>query len=402
MRRDHCGGCGSADLGVFLDLGATPLADRFPATADEPEPTFPLAVAVCTVCWLVQLTEVVPDEVLWADYGFYSGASPGKAAAHKAYAGWALAEFGGQARRLTVEVGCNDGDLLRHFQAAGCKVVGIDPAEGPAEAARTTYGLCVLSRAFGRAAAGWIAEHHGPAGLVIANHVAAHAADPHGFFAGVAELLAPDGVALVEVQYLPDLLAGNQFDHVYHEHRFFYSVGSLSRVAAEHGLRVAQVIRSGQQGGSLRLVLLRGHDLAEHGSVGYERGRLGLEGMAPYESFQGRVDYIRGRLVSLIHDERTAGHRLAGYGATAKSATLLNTCGIGASLLEYVEDTTPYKIGRVTPGTHIPVVAPGDRDRPDTFLLLLWNDLAGVLRRERAFLDAGGRFLVPIPVPVLI
>jgi SAM-dependent methyltransferase len=402
MRRDRCGGCESELLEVFLDLGKTPLADRFPASADEPEPTFPLEVAVCTSCWLVQLLEVVPDAILWTDYAFHSGASPSKVAYHEQYAAWALKEFGEQARRLTVEIACNDGDLLRHFKAAGCRTVGVDPAE-PVQTARRR-GLDAWAVPFTRSVAKSMKAEYGPAGLVIANHVAAHVADPHDFFGGIADLLAPDGVAVVEVQYLPDLLAGNQFDHVYHEHRFFYSVGSLGRICAQHGLGILKVEHTSAQGGSIRVVLRSsgyGYE-SVRGAEAAEGGRLGLYDVATYKSIQARIDYLRNRLIALLATEMVDGRRLAGYGATAKSTTLLNYCGIGPGLLEYVEDTTAHKIGRVTPGTHIPIVAPGDREQPDTYLLLLWNDLAGVLRREREFLDGGGRFLVPIPVPVLL
>lgn len=401
MRREQCGGCGSSDLEVFLDLGKTPLADRFPTTADEPEDTYPLEVAVCRRCWLVQLLEVVPDDVLWADYGFYSGTSPGKRAYHQAYAQWALTEFGEQARRLTVEIGCNDGDLLQHFHAAGCNVHGIDPASGPVAVARER-GLRVWESPFDSVGARIIRAADGPAGLIIANHVAAHVADPHDFFAGIAELLAPDGVAVVEVQYFPDLLVGNQFDHVYHEHRFFFSANSLCLVLLKHDLMIQSIIHTPQQGGSIRVVC-RPTKAALNWKPPLPQGEYQhLSSMATYQSFASRVAYLRERLLALLDDERRAGRRLAGYGATAKSTTLLNACGIGPDLLEYVEDITPAKIGRVTPGTHIPIVAPGERQQPDTYLLLLWNDLAGVLRRERAFIDQGGRFLVPIPVPVLL
>jgi SAM-dependent methyltransferase len=402
MQRDRCGGCGSDQLEVFLDLGSTPLADRFPATPDEPEDTWPLEVAVCRACWLVQLLEVVPDELLWdVSYGFYSGASPSKVAEHQALAAELLATYPEQAKRLTVEIACNDGDLLRHFHAAGCPVVGIDPAEGPM-LQTFAWLLDRYVEPFGRAAAAKIREEVGPAGLVIARNVAAHVADLDDFFGGIVDLLAPDGVAVVEVQYLADLLAGNQFDHVYHEHRFYFSLWSLWQVCARAGLRIAKVDWTEQQGGSIRVALLRGHDLKEPEGVWYERERLGLVGMSAYKSFAGRVEYLRGRLASLVMAERRAGRRLAGYGATAKSTTLLNACSIGASLLEYIEDLTPAKIGRYAPGTHIPVVAPGDREPPDVYLLLAWNYLPGVIHRERAFLERGGRFLVPIPVPVLL
>lgn len=397
MRRDRCGGCGADRLETFLDLGKTPLADRFPATLDEPEDTWPLEVAVCTGCWLVQLLEVVPDEILWADYGFYSGASPSKVAEHEQLAAELLAAYPEQARRLTVEIACNDGDLLRHFADAGCKAVGVDPALGPARAAKER-GLEVYIGPFTRAMGQTLADAKGKAGLVIARNVAAHVADLDDFFGGIADLLAPDGVAVVEVQYLADLLAGNQFDHVYHEHRFFFSLRSFAGVNVRHGLRVEQVRRTPAQGGSIQVVLRRG--AAGHVMLRGEAKMVAL--LDTFRSFQGRAEYVRIRLLELLAAEWKSARRVAGYGATAKSTTLLNFCGIGPETLEYVEDLTPAKIGRYTPGTHIPIVAPGERERPDVFLLLSWNYLPGVLYRERAFLDDGGRFLVPIPVPVLL
>lgn len=398
MRRTQCGGCGGWDLEVFLDLGSTPLADAFPKSADEPEDWYPLQLAVCRSCWLVQITEVVPDRKLFgADYGFYTGSSPSAVAYFADYGRWLLDRFSEHATRGVVEIACNDGTLLRHLAAAGHPVIGVEPASGPAAMAHEA-GLEVLGVPFGRAEAAEI----GRVGLVVANNVAAHVADLDDFFGGIADLLDAQGVAVVEVQYLPDLLMGAQFDHVYHEHRSYFGVHSLNQICRRHGLSIQQVHRTPAQGGSIRVVCQRGPSWVDSTPA---EDRLGLgthRGLDVLRTFQNRVDCMRDRLLDLMRDERDAGRRIAGYAASAKSTTLLNYCAIGAYLLEYVEDTTPHKIGRVTPGTHIPIVGPGECQRPDTFLLLAWNYLPGVLRRERGFLDGGGRFIVPIPVPAVI
>jgi SAM-dependent methyltransferase len=398
MRREVCGGCGADQLEVFLDLGKTPLADRFPATPDEPEPTFPLELAVCRSCWLVQLLEVVDDDLLWADYGFYSGTSPSKIAEHKQLAVELLAAYPDQAKRLTVEVGCNDGDLLRHFENAGCRTLGIDPAFGPGEVARG-LGLRFYGEPFSRKMAGQLE----PAGLIIARNVAAHVADLDDFFGGLADLLAPDGVAVVEVQYLPDLLLGNQFDHVYHEHRFYFSAISLADVLHRHGLVIERARRTAQQGGSLQVHARHGSasDGQSMARFSVAEARMRLQEPATYRALQGRAEALRSRLLDLLDETLQPGVTIAGYGATAKSTTLLNWCEIGRPTLPWIEDTTPAKIGRFSPGMRIPIVEPQGVP-PDVWLLLAWNYLPGVLKRERVALEHGTRLLVPVPVPVLL
>jgi SAM-dependent methyltransferase len=399
MRREVCGGCGADQLETFLDLGKTPLADRFPVTPDEPEPTFPLELAVCRSCWLVQLLEVVPDDQLFGeDYGFYSGASPSKVAEHEQLAADLLAVYPDQAKRLTVEIGCNDGDLLRHFlYTTGGRIVGVDPAEGPM-LQTFAWLLDRYVEPFGRAVAEKVKDTHGQAGLIIARNVAAHVADLDGFFGGIADLLAPDGVAVVEVQYLPDLLLGNQFDHVYHEHRFYFSLRTLSGVCWKHGLQVEEVEHVPAQGGSIRVVLRHGGNRARV----HIRGEVGVVAeLDTYRSVQARAEYLRARLLDLLDETLQPGVTIAGYGATAKSTTLLNWCGIGRPTLPWIEDTTPAKIGRYSPGMRIPIVEPQGVP-PDVWLLLAWNYLPGVLKRERVALEHGTRLLVPIPVPVLL
>jgi SAM-dependent methyltransferase len=392
MNRTHCGGCGSAYLQPFLDLGTSPLADRFPATADEPEDRYPLQLTVCTSCWLVQLTEIVPDGLLYGeDYAFFTGSSPSAVSYFVDYAAQLARQLDLGADRFLVEIACNDGTMLAEHE---CRALGVEPADGPAAMARAK-GLTVMHEPFGLETARRIVADHGAADVVVANNVAAHVADLHDFFAGVEHLLAPDGVAVIEVQYLADLLAGGQFDHVYHEHRYYFTADSLARVAARHGLAARSVTPTPVQGGSIRVMLGRGKpvELPEPSW---------LRQPSTFMSLQGRVEHIRTRLLALLDEQIAAGRKIAGYAASAKSATLLNFCGIGPDRLDHIIDTTPHKIGRYTPGSKIPVCGPGERPEPDVYLLLAWNYLPGVLRREAAYTAAGGRFLVPLPMPVLL
>jgi SAM-dependent methyltransferase len=400
VRREKCGGCGSPNLRQFLDLGSTPLADDFPTAPDLDAKRWPLGAVVCEACWLVQLTEVVPDDVLWGgDYGFYTGGSPSSVRYFEDYAAELIdRHMDLLVSGLVVEVACNDGTLLQHFARVGCPSVGVEPAKGPAEAARAKC-LDVIEAPFGREVAQAIVDTEGQASLVIANNVLAHVADLDDFVGGLALLLAPDGVLSVEVQYLGDLLLGNGFDLLYHEHRSFFSRGSLGRVLARHDLSIAGAAWTPAQGGSLRCEVRHGR-----------RDRLAepyLNGMAAYSAMQPRVDRVRARLRHLIDAERAAGRTVVGYGAPAKATTLLHWCGLTSSEdIDVVYDATPSKDRRFMPGTDIQIVHAPKLDMGDahrvTAVMLPHNYAGGIFRREREFLDAGGRFIVPLPVPVLL
>jgi C-methyltransferase-like protein/putative zinc binding protein/methyltransferase family protein len=417
VRRVRCGNCGSTRLETVLDLGKTPPANSLPANPDDPETFYPLQLGVCADCWLAQQMEIVPDDVLYShDYAFYSSASLPKQAYHRDLSRRLYRDHTDQARRLTVEIACNDGDLLRHFRDVGCNVLGVDPAPGPAQVA-TNRGLPVVAAPFGIERAETILANHGPAGLIVANHVAAHVADLNDLFGGIDLLLATDGVVVVEVQYLTDLLVGNQLDHVYHEHRYHFSLTALERLAERHHLFVHDVQHTPAQSGSISVTF--GRDL-NGGSPRVNRIRLAerwLRDMSAYQSLQGRAEHIRSQLRDLLAEEQRAGRRLAGYAAPAKATTLLNFCGIGPETLEFVVDTTPYKAGRYIPGVRVPIVGrrwdgtaqgmyegtvPDGYELPATWLVLAWNYLGDILRRERAFTANGGRWVAPIPVPVLL
>lgn len=389
MRRHECAACGG-ELHDFLNLGSTPLADRFPATAAAAETWYPLTVAVCRTCWLAQLREVVDDSELYgADYAFRTASSPAAARYFGELAHELIALYPVQAARRTVEIACNDGTLLKPFTAFGWPVLGVEPS-GAAEDAEAA-GIDVVRQPFSSK----LAAELGPAGLVLAFNVIAHVADPGDFLDGVRLLLADDGVAVIEFQDLAALIAGCQYDHVYHEHRQFFSFSSFSRLAARAGLQVLHFGRTPMQGGSVRVHLRRA---AAGESVIAEPW---LESMTVYDGMQGRVVFAKRKLQELAGAELSAHRIVAGFAANAKSCTLLNYCGFGPGTVQWMEDTTPGKHGRLTPGSHIPVIAPGEQT-PDTFILFAWNYLGHMARTERKFLEDGGRIILPGAVPAVL
>lgn len=396
MTRTTCSGCGHDDLELFLDLGLSPIADAYTNTPTEVSQRYPLRLAVCGKCRLVQLLDVRPAHQLFGTgYSFYSSASPPLSKYHKAYAEWVLTHYRDLAYRGVVEVGCNDGDLLQHF--AGFPTLGVDPSTGPAAVARGR-GLEVLARPFGLAVAAEIRDRRGRQGLVIANHVLAHVADVADVLAGIAHLLADDGVAFVEVQYLPDLLVNNAFDLVYHEHHNFFSLTSLQAAAQRHGLFILDAKLTDRQGGSLRVTLGKAYQLMSQTSavIDLRRAEMWLDDFSAYAGMQGRAERIRARLLDLLAGQKGV---TAVYGAPAKATTLLNFCGLTAEQLPWCVDTTPAKWGRHIPGTGIPIYAedPTHTEGSRTFLLAAHNYARQVMAQ-----NPGHRWIVPIPAPVLL
>lgn len=407
VKRTKCSACGYDDLQVFLDLGTSPVADAYASSATDASVYYPLQLAVCTGCWLVQLLDVLDHKTLFGTgYSFYSSASAPLSSYHERYASDILgvSSHRDSARKLVIELGCNDGDMLRHFAKAGYSTLGVDPAAGPVAAARER-GLEVIEKPFTLTLAREICGSHGNAGIIIANHVLAHVEDVSNFLEGVSNLLAGSGVAFIEVQYLPDLLVSNAFDLVYHEHRNFFSLTSLKRAALRWGLHVVDAQLTDRQSGSLRVTLRHARPtLSEVQRI--ENAETWLHHENAYHGFQGRVERIRDRLIELVNDEDTAGRKVVGYGAPAKATTLLNFCGLGSTAIDHIVDTTYAKQDRYVPGTGIKIRKPqrlgtGEAEQT-TYLLLAWNYQRHIMNAEREFTSRGGRWIVPIPVPTVL
>lgn len=404
MKRTTCSGCGYNDLHTFLDLGLSPVADAYTAQPEDVSPAYPLQLAVCTGCWLVQLLEVVEHEILFGTgYSFYSSASPPLSEYHRQYAAQIIAE-NPFVKGPIVEIGCNDGDLLRHLGGTH-ETLGVDPASGPVAVARER-GLSVIEKPFSSQVARQMLNSGtiSAAGIVIANHVLAHVEDVSSVLEGISLLLADDGVVYIEVQYLPDLLTNNAFDLVYHEHRNFFSLSSLSKAAARWGLTPIEAQLTDRQGGSLRVKFARTRNRASP-SVGMIRvEEKWLHSLGAYGGVQGRVDRIAHRLREILWGLQDDGGKLIGYGAPAKATTLLNFCNIGSGILDCVIDSTPAKQGRYIPGTGLRIVAPDEVDMRDytAAVLLSWNYADVIMRNNSDFTVSGGKWVVPIPAPVVL
>lgn len=403
MKRDNCSACGYDDLRLILDLGLSPIADNYTKDAVS-VPHYPLQLAVCAGCHLVQLLEVVPD-LFGSGYSFYSSASAPLSTYHARYANDiinTLQREPSDQKSLVVEIGSNDGDMARLFIAAGYRVIGVDPASGPAEVA-AQRGVETIVKPFGRNLAHEIHAQEGPAGIIIANHVLAHVESVSDVFAGIDELLTFSGTAYVEVQYFPDLLLNNAFDLVYHEHRNFFTLTSLHAAARMHNLYVNDAELTDRQGGSLRVKLSR-HAGASERAVALRDSESWLADTNVYAGLQGRAERLRTRLVQLLENEYSSHRIVVGYGAPAKATTLLNFCGIDTKRMSFVIDTTEAKQRRYIPGTRLLIYSPEDvaEEHVDTYLLLAWNYQRQIMRNEQQFTIDGGRWIVPVPAPVIL
>jgi SAM-dependent methyltransferase len=403
-----CRSCGSGDLRPFLSLGKTPLADALvPADQlDRSQPTFPLDVAFCQTCTLVQILEDVPREQLFVDnYLYFSSFSDHLLRHASAHADNLVTTRGLDSSSFVVELASNDGYLLRNFLPHGVRVLGVDPAPDQAQAARQA-GVPTLAEFFGRNLARHIRDEYGRADVVIANNVMAHVPALNDFVGGIAELLADDGLLTVENPWVKDLVDHGEFDTIYHEHYYYYSCTSVDALVRRHGMFLNHVeYFPDLHGGTLRWHIGKNEQTSADAWHFLEVERdADVKTFAYYADFGQRVDDLRRRLVDLLQGLKDDGASIAAYGAAAKGSTMLNYVGIGNELLDFVVDRNTWKQGKYMPGVHVPIrpVEALLEEQPDYVLLLAWNFTNEILAQQAEYKRRGGRFIRPVPTPEIL
>lgn len=387
----------------FLDLGQTALANQFLAAGEinGSEPKYPLRVGFCHGCHHVQLTESVPPREMFENYLYISSASDTLKNHLWDLSDQLVRRYGLGTRDMVIDIGCNDGTLLRGFQRHGVRSLGVDPAQNLA-AFTDGSGIERYTELFSAASAKEIVARWGHASLISATNTFPHIQDPADFVAGIKTALKPGGVFVIEMHYLLDMIEQVAFDTIYHEHVSYWALGPMKRVFEDHGMRVVNAERLPLHHGQLRVaVQRRGEGTVQPGVDEILSGEraAGLDQFSTYQEFAARAKKIKRDLHETLSDLARKGERVAGYGAPAKGNTLLGFLDIGPELLPYIVDRSPLKQGLFTPGTHIPVVAPVRllADQPDYVLLLAWNFVDEIVEQQAEYRKRGGKFMVPVP-----
>lgn len=400
-----CRICGGADLVKVLDLGSTPLANAYLRKEDlaKPEKSFPLVLYFCRTCSLAQLLDVVDPEILFRGYHFLTGASSPSVAHFQQYAEQAILPLITSAKDLVIDIGGNDGILLRAVKDFA-RVLNVDPADNLAPLSEL-YGVPFYPAFFTSSIADDIIKKYGKAKVVVANNVFAHTDPIRDVFTGVAKLIGEDGTFILEVHWAKHLVESGAFDQIYHEHLCFHSLHALKHLVEASGMQIYDVEVVPEQGQSLRVYVAKHRKPTKNvARILSEEKRAGLTNESTHHAFAQKVESNKTKVLALLRSLKAAGKRIVGYGAPAKGNTLLNYYGIDSDILDYLTDTTTLKQELYSPGQHIPIVSPERliSDTPDYILLLAWNFMDAILEKEQPLRDKGVKFIITVPEVTIV
>lgn len=403
-RRTHCRLCGSSKLELAVPMQASPIADHYVPTdrLAEIQERYPLDLYLCMDCGHVQNIDVVDPSILFREYTYKTSSSLGLVEHYRKFAQEVTHSFEVPAGAFVLEIGSNDGSLLGFFKELGMKVLGVDPARDIAKAA-TERGIPTIPEFFDSQLAARLREEHGPASIVAANNVFAHADDLADIVRGIHAMLAPNGVFVFEVSYLPDIVDRFLFDTVYHEHVSYHSITPLARFFDRLDMQLFNIERIGSKGGSIRAFVQRKGDGAHAvadvvpAMIEDER-RRGFDKLELYRNYAERIAQRKVALNALLADVRAQGKTVAGYGASTTVTTLMWQFEL-ADQIAFLADDNPAKDGLFAPCCHVPVLASDVlySRKPDYVVILAWNYAEPIMKRHQRFLDEGGTFVIPLP-----
>ncbi len=398
----NCRICGH-NIEPFMTFGQMPIANGFLTPEQyEEEYYFELAPAFCPECSTFQLVNQPDPKMMFHDeYAFFSRTSKSMVLHFRDFASMVTDNYLEAEDPLVVEIGCNDGILLDNFAKAGVRHIGIEPSANVADSARA-HGINTITEFFGEDLVDRIVPEYGLADALLAANVMCHIPDLHSVAKAAGQLLKPSGVFIFEDPYLGAMIEKVSYDQIYDEHVFIFSATAVINIFDQHGFDLVDVLPQTTHGGSMRYVLARkgGRDVSAAVSkqVKYEE-KLGLNKVETYQKFRANCEHNRDTLVQLLQEKKRRGARVVGYAATSKSTTVLNYCGIGPELIEYISDTTPIKQGKYSPGTHIPIM-PYETfcdDYPDFAVLFAWNHEVEILAKEAPYKLVGGQWILFVP-----
>lgn len=390
---------------IFIDLGMSPLSNAYlPASRiHKSEKFYPLTVFVCSSCLLVQLLEYETPDIIFSDYAYFSSYSDSWLEHARVYSDMIIERFAISEKSLVIELASNDGYLLKNFLNRDIPVIGIEPAENVALYAQER-GIPTIAEFFGVALADELIVQNKSADLIIGNNVLAHVPDINDFVGGIKKLLKSGGIATLEFPHLLNLIREKQFDTIYHEHFSYLSLFSVLKIFEYHGLKIFDVDELPTHGGSLRIYATHIDNREQRISRAVEslfqkEYNAGLHDIVVYKSYSEVIHALKRSVLKELIRIKEDKKRIVGYGAAAKGNTLLNYCGIRTDIVDYVVDRNPHKIGKLLPGTHIPVKHPDaiKEDKPDYVFILPWNLQKEIINQNNHIREWGGKFIIPIP-----